>query len=170
MKRSVWCIAIILMKELIHRCVGYNVDWRKLLFIGVILTIAGVVFQMFSLHYPLKMLFLSPHVTVSSYESLNSTIPLSEILSKARVEEFQLVPAAPVISVNSSIKLIQSMPVEPKRVTAPRKTKSISRRRKKNIKLDDKPKLLPPFPPRKIVPSHLQVEVLRVLILFSFEA
>lgn len=169
MKRSLWCIAIILMKELIRRCVGYNVDWRKLFFIGAILTIAGVVFQMFSLHYPLKMLFLSPHVTISSYESLNSTIPLSETLSKARAEEFQLVPAAPVVSVNSSIKLIQSMPVEPKRVTAPVKTKSISRRRKKNIKLDDKPKLLPPFP-RKIVPSHLQVEVLRVLILFSFEA
>lgn len=170
MKRSLWYIAIILMKELIRRCVGYKVDWRKLFFVGSILTIAGVVFQMFSLSYPLNMWFLSPHVTVSSYESLNSTIPLSETLIKLRAEEFQLVPAAPVVSVNSSIKLIQSMPVEPKRVTAPVRRKSISRRRKKIIKLDDKPKLLPPFPPRKIVPSHLQVEVLSVLILFSFEA
>jgi hypothetical protein len=114
MKRSLWCIAIILMKELFRRCVGYKIDWRKLFLVGAMLTIAGVVFQMFSLPYSLEIWFLSPHVTVSSHESLNSTIPLSETLTKARVEEFQFVLAAPVVSVNSSIKLIQSMPVEPK--------------------------------------------------------
>ncbi|XP_050265167.1 probable glycosyltransferase At5g03795 [Quercus robur] len=159
MNKSMWHIGVILMKKLVHCCIGYRVDWRKLLFVGVILTIFGIVFQMFILPYPLHMLFLSPPVKFSSYESLNGTIPLREALTEARAEQFQLVQAGPIVSVNSSIKLIESVPVEQMRTATPLRRNSTSRRRKK-IKPEGNPKVLPPPPPppppRKTIPSHLQ--------------
>uniref|UniRef100_A0A7N2N2Y8 Exostosin GT47 domain-containing protein n=1 Tax=Quercus lobata TaxID=97700 RepID=A0A7N2N2Y8_QUELO len=116
-------------------------------------------FQMFILPYPLHMLFLSPPVKFSSYESLNGTIPLREALTEARAEQFQLVQAGPIVSVNSSIKLIESVPVEQMRTATPLRRNSTYRRRKK-IKPEGNPKVLPPPspppPPRKTIPSHLQ--------------
>lgn len=168
MNKSMWHIGVILMKKFVHCCIGYRVDWRKLLFVGVILTISGIMFQMLILPYPLHMLFLSPPVKFSSYESLNGTIPLREALTEARAEQFQLVQAGPIVSVNSSIKLIESVPVEQMSATTPLRRNSTSSRRKK-IKPEGNPKVLPPPPPpRKTIPSHLQVESLRVVLLFSF--
>lgn len=174
MNKSMWHIGVILMKKLVHCCIGYRVDWRKLLFVGVILTISGIVFQTFILPYPLHILFLSPPVKFSSYESLNGTIPLREALTEARAEQFQLVQAGPIVSVNSSINLIESVPVEQMRTATPLRRNSTSRRRKK-IKPEGNPKVLPPPSPpppptRKTIPSHLQVELLRVvLFVFFFE-
>jgi hypothetical protein len=157
MKKSMWRIGVILMKELVRCCLGYRVNWKKLLFVGAILTLSGIVFQMFRLPYAPNTWFLMPPIRVSSYEPLNGTIPLKEALTEARAEQFQVIRAAPIVSVNSSIKLIESVPVEQKRVTTPSRRKSTSRRRKKNIKPDIKPKVLPPPPPpRKTLPYHLQ--------------
>ncbi|XP_040990678.1 probable glycosyltransferase At5g03795 [Juglans microcarpa x Juglans regia] len=156
MKKSLWRIAAFLMKELIYRCERNRVDWRKLSLFGAMLTVAGVVFQMFTLPYSLNMWFLLPPATVSLSGSMNGTIPSSEARSEARAEQFQLVPTVPIVSVNSSLKLIQSMPVEPKKVTDLVKRKPISRRRKKNIKPDDKSNILSPPPPHKTVPSRFQ--------------
>lgn len=147
------------MKELIRRCVRYRVDRKKICYVGAILTIVGLVFQMFSFPYSLNVWFLTPPVTISSYVSFNGTISLNEVLSEARAEQIQLVAAAPFVSANSSTKLIQPMPDEPKRVMNPVRRKSKPTRKKKNVKVGGKSEVLPPPPPpRKTMPSRFQVE------------
>lgn len=159
MKKSLWRIGIILMKELIRRCVRCRVDRKKICYVGAILTIVGLVFQMFSFPYSLNVWFLTPPVTISSYVSFNGTISLNEVLSEARAEQIQLVAAAPIVSANSSTKLIQPMPDEPKRVMNPVRRKSKPTRKKKNVKVGGKSEVLPPPPPpRKTMPSRFQVE------------
>lgn len=105
------------------------------------------------------MWFLTPPVTISSYVSFNGTISLNEVLSEARAEQIQLVAAAPIVSANSSTKLIQLNPDEPKRVMNPVRGKSKPTRKKKNVKVGGKSEVLPPPPPpRKTMPSRFQVE------------
>lgn len=152
------------MKELTYRCARNRVDWRKLSLFGAMLIVAGLVFQMFTLPYSLNMWFLSRPAMVSLSGSMNGTIPSSEAHSEARAEQFQFVPTVPIVSANFSLKLIQSMPVEPKKVTDPVKRKPISRRRKKNIKPDDKSNVSSPPPPHKNVPSRFQVGSMTVLL------
>lgn len=162
MKKKMWRIVVIVMKVIFRHCVGFRMAWRKLICFGAMLMIANVVFQMFIFPYPVNIWFLLPSVTVSSYESLNGTIQLSKTLAEARFEQLQHVQAAPFISLNSSRELIQSVPVEPKSVTVPLERKSVSRRKKKNIKLPDKPTVPPPPPPpppRKTVPTRLQRKI-----------
>ncbi|KAJ7952535.1 Exostosin-like [Quillaja saponaria] len=83
------------MGELFQQCLGYRVDWHKLLLIGAIMTISGVIFQMLTLTYPLNNGFLSQPETVTPYNSLNGTIQLGEVLKVARVEPVQLIPCCP---------------------------------------------------------------------------
>ncbi|KAK9275721.1 hypothetical protein L1049_022989 [Liquidambar formosana] len=146
-------IAIVLMKELFRHC-G---DWRRLFFVVAVITTAGVVLQTFILPQPLSTFFLSSPVTVSSYKSLNSTIHLRETLPLARVEQFQPIPNAPVVLLNSSNELTQSVPILQEREKVSRKRSPAPRRRRKNIKtyVKNEPKFISP-PPGRTVPTRLQ--------------
>lgn len=162
MKRSLRPIAGIRMKEYLRRCAGYRFEWRKLFFAGAIMTIAGVVLQMFSLPYPLNVWFLASQVTVSSSdEPLNTTMELSsETVIEANVEQSQiLVPdATSIVLLDSPTELNLSTPVlVPESSTPRQRKKSVPRRRRKNVKVKKILPPPPPPPPRRIVPYQLQV-------------
>ncbi|PON43166.1 Exostosin-like [Parasponia andersonii] len=142
-----------LMKELYRNCALYRIDWRKLFFAGAIMTIAGVMLQMFTLPYPLNMWFPSPPVTISLDEPINGAIELiSERVNESMVQQFQLLEAVPSVLLNSPVELNVSKPVEPERFTVPQTRKSVPRRRRKSIKVDiksnDKTSPPPPVPHR----------------------
>ncbi|PON97708.1 Exostosin-like [Trema orientale] len=137
-----------LMKELYRHCALYRIDWRKLFFAGAIMTIAGVMLQMFTLPYPLNMWFPSPPVTVSLDEPINGAMELiSERVNESMVQQFQLVEAVPSVLLNSPVELNVSTPVEPERLAVPQTRKSVPRRRRKNIKVDTKSNDKTPPPP-----------------------
>ncbi|GAV72820.1 Exostosin domain-containing protein [Cephalotus follicularis] len=140
------------MKLLFLSWLGNRIDWRKLFVVGALMTIGGAVLQSFTLPYPLNMWTLSPPV-IPSYRIMNGTMKLRETITEARVEEFQPLLNAPVVSLNSSIELNQSVSVEIQRVTTSPST--TSRRRKKKTKTNDDPKVTLPSPHR-IEPSRLQ--------------
>lgn len=146
------------MRERLRRCAGSRVEWRKLFIAGAMMTIAGVVLQMFSLPYPLKAWFLATQVTVSSLdEHLNATMELS-----SNVEHSQTFVPGALSSVNlldSRTELNLSPPVVPERSTPRQRKKSVARRRKNNrVKKISPPP--PPPPPRRIIPYRLQVNSL----------
>ncbi|OWM86421.1 hypothetical protein CDL15_Pgr021508 [Punica granatum] len=98
--------------------------------------------------HPLNIWFLYPPIVASSDNSLTSNIHLRVEQTVARFEQTQNVPAAPVVSVNSSIQTNQSALVEEKR----RKKK----RKRKHGRMAQKILSPPPPPPRRIVPASLQ--------------
>lgn len=159
--------ATILMKEIFRHCALYRIDWGKLFFAGAIMTIAGVMLQMFTLPYPLSQWFLSPPLTVSSDEPINGAMELiSERVNESRVQQFQLVAAGPNVLLNSPVESNFLVPVELERsIVSPQTRKSVSRRRRKSIKVDSKPNNItpPPPPPSSSVPYHLQVYKSRIL-------
>ena len=154
--------ASVLMKQLLRHCALYRIDWRKLFFAGAFLTIAGVMFQTFTLPYPLNKWFLSPPVTVSLDEPFNGAMGLiSKRVNESRVQQFQLVEAVPNVVLNTLIESNFSSLVEPEiPAVSVQKRKSGSRRRRKSIDVDSKPNHTTPsisHPPPKMVPFKLQV-------------
>ncbi|XP_034680976.1 probable glycosyltransferase At5g03795 isoform X3 [Vitis riparia] len=137
----------------------YRINWKKLFVVVAIMTTAGMVLQTYTLPYPMATWFLPPQTMVSSYKSLNgSTVHLTETLSLESAEQFQLVPTAPVVSLNSSTELVKSVPiVEERAQVSPRKNPS-SRRRRKNAKIDktNEQKVVFHPPPPRTVPTRLQ--------------
>ncbi|RVX15526.1 hypothetical protein CK203_009180 [Vitis vinifera] len=154
MKRLLQLVAVVLM---------YRINWKKLFVVVAIMTTAGMVLQTYTLPYPMATWFLPPQTMVSSYKSLNgSTVHLTETLSLESAEQFQLVPTAPVVSLNSSTELVKSVPiVEERAQVSPRRNPS-SRRRRKNAKIDktNEQKVVFHPPPPRTVPTRLQVELL----------
>ncbi|GKV38017.1 hypothetical protein SLEP1_g45975 [Rubroshorea leprosula] len=147
MRRLLQRVAISLMKELIWCVAWRRIDWRKLFFAGAIMTVAGVLLPTFVLTYP--MWFLSSPVVTSSHQPLNGSMHLSKTLTEARFEQFQLVPASPIVSLNST-QVTQPLPFKKERTRTRR-----YRRKKRKTKINDEPTVIPP-PPRKTVSPRLQ--------------
>ncbi|XP_031247876.1 probable glycosyltransferase At5g03795 [Pistacia vera] len=118
--------AFFMMRDLLHCSRWLSIGWRKLIFAGAIVTMAGFVLHIWLLSQP---------VTVLSHSSLNGSIQLSESLNVARTEQFQHITATPIR--NSSVQVIEKM----------RK-----RRRGEELKVIASPPLPPPATP----PSRLQ--------------
>ncbi|KAJ0049077.1 hypothetical protein Pint_15833 [Pistacia integerrima] len=118
--------AFFMMRDLLHCSRWLSIGWRKLIFAGAIVTMAGFVLHIWLLSQP---------VTVPSHSSLNGSMQLSESLNVARTEQFQHITATPIR--NSSVQVIQKM----------RK-----RRRGEELKVIASPPLPPPATP----PSRLQ--------------
>ncbi|KAF7131495.1 hypothetical protein RHSIM_Rhsim09G0172600 [Rhododendron simsii] len=131
----------------------FRVSWRKLLFVGSIITFAGVVVQIYTLPYPLTIWILSPPETRLLYQSLNSNMRLSEKNSLARFEQYETHLVDPVISTNTSHELNQSVPIMEEGTKVSRQRDRIARRRRRNMK----PKIIasPPPAPRRPVPHRL---------------
>lgn len=144
-------LASITMKQIFRHCAGYRIDWAKLFFAGAIMTVAGVMLQMFTLPYPLSMWFISQPV-ISWDEPLNGEVGLSERVTKSMVTN---------VFLSSPAELSLSVPVEPaERLTVTERRKSVSRRRRKDTKADAKLTVSPPPPPsRRSVPYRLQVQI-----------
>ncbi|KAJ9706964.1 hypothetical protein PVL29_002098 [Vitis rotundifolia] len=150
MKRLLQLVAVVLM---------YRISWKKLFVVVAIMTTVGMVLQTHTLPYPMATWFLPPQTMVSSYKSLNgSTVHLTETLSLESAEQFQLVPTAPVVSLNSSTELVKSVPIVEERAQVSPRRNSSSRTRRKNAKIDkmnEKKVVFHPPPPRT-VPTRLQ--------------
>lgn len=138
----------------------FRIGWRKLLFVGSIITFTGFVVQIYTLPYPLTIWILSPPETRLLYKSLNNNVRLSEKNSLARFEQFETHLADPVISKNTSHELNQSVPIMEEGAKASRHRNRLARRRRRNMK----PKIIatPPPPPRKPVPHRMLVRSLRL--------
>ncbi|XP_010104876.2 probable glycosyltransferase At5g03795 [Morus notabilis] len=141
-------LASITMKQLFRHCAGYRIDWAKLFFAGAIMTVAGVMLQMFTLPYPLSMWFISQPI-ISWDEPLNGEVGLSERVTESMVTN---------VFLSSPAELSLLVPVEPaERLTVIERRKSVSRRRRKDTKVDAKSTISPPPPPsRRSVPYRLQ--------------
>lgn len=137
------------MRELLWRCAWKKVDWRKLLFLGVVMTIVGVLVPTYAFPHTVNMWFLSPPLAVSSYVSLNGSMQLREALTEARVQQFPPVSAASVLSPNTTVPSIN------KRAKVSRTRNSVLKRRKKKSKENDESKVVLP-PPRSPIPPRMQ--------------
>lgn len=103
MKNILQLVAIVLM---------YRICWQKLFIVLAMTTTAVMVLQTYTLPYPMATWFLSPQLPVSSNKSLNgSPLHLTKSLSLESSEQFQLVPTAPVVYLNSSPELVHSAPI-----------------------------------------------------------
>ncbi|KAI9397784.1 hypothetical protein POPTR_003G079000v4 [Populus trichocarpa] len=140
---------VVLMRELLWRCAWKKVDWRKLLFLGVVMTIVGVLVPTYAFPHTVNMWFLSPPLAVSSYVSLNGSMQLREALTEARVQQFPPVSAASVLSPNTTV------PSKNKRAKVSRTRNSVLKRRKKKSKENDESKVVLP-PPRSPIPPRMQ--------------
>ena len=137
----------------------FKIDWRKLLFVGSVITIAVVVVQIYTLPYPLTIWILSPPETHLVYRSFNRNMHFSDKNSLARLESLETHLVQPVIPVNTSNELNQSVPLVDEKGNATRQRGRSSRRRRKHTK----PEIIltPPAPPRRPVPHLLLVRSLR---------
>ncbi|PSS11547.1 Glycosyltransferase [Actinidia chinensis var. chinensis] len=146
----------------------FRIDWRKLLFVGSVISIAVVVVQIYTLPYPLTIWILSPSETRLLYRSFNRNMHFSEKNSLARLESLETHLVHPVIPVNTSNELNQSVPIVDEKGSndlnqsvpivdekgnATRQRGRSSRRRRKHTK----PEIIltPPAAPRKPVPHRL---------------
>lgn len=123
--------SLFLMKELFLWCVRLRMNSRKLIFAGAMTTVAAALLHLWFLSHPL---------TVSSYNSLNGSMrpsQLSETLQEPRIYRIQHLPANSIISQNSSIEVMQSVPVEGRAGDS----------NGKRWKTDDKSKVIPTPPP-----------------------
>lgn len=149
MKQLLWRPIAVLMRELLWCCAWKKVDWRKLLFLGVVMTIFGILVPTFAFPHTVNMWFLSPPLAVSSYVSLNGSMQLREALTEARAQQFPPVSAASVLSPNTTV------PSKNKRAKVSRTRNSVLKRRKKKSKENDESKVVLP-PPRSPIPPRKQ--------------
>ncbi|KAI7987161.1 putative glycosyltransferase [Camellia lanceoleosa] len=131
----------------------FRIDWRKLLLVGSIITIAGVVVQIYTLPFPLTIWILSPPETRLVYKSLKTNMHLSEETSLARFEEFENHQADPGGSMNTSTNLNQSASIVKDEAKATRQRARLERRRMRIMK--QKNPSPPPPPPHRPLPLHL---------------
>ncbi|EEF31735.1 catalytic, putative [Ricinus communis] len=139
-----------MMREVLRRCLWYRVDWRKLLMGSAIMTVIGILVPTFVLP-PLNMWYFPSHLAIPSHVSLNASMQLKKTVTEARLEQYHIVPTAPILSVNS--KRVASKEAK---VKVSRKKNSVARRRRKKNKVNDDAKVVPPVPPRVPVPHQLQ--------------
>lgn len=140
------------MKELFLWCVRLRMNSRKLIFAGAMTTVAAALLHLWFLSHPL---------TVSSYNSSNGSMrpsQLSETLQEPRIYRIQHLPANSIISQNSSIEVMQSVPVEGRAGDS----------NGKRWKTDDKSKVIPtpPPPPPRSPTLSLQVKLFSVSFCF----
>ncbi|KAL7167207.1 hypothetical protein ACSBR2_037811 [Camellia fascicularis] len=131
----------------------FRIDWRKLLLVGSIITIAGVVVQIYTLPFPLSIWILSPPETRLVYKSLNTNMHLSEETPLARFEEFENHPADPGGSMNTSTNLNQSASIVKDEAKVTRQRARLERRRMRIMR--QKIPSPPPPPPHRPLPLHL---------------
>lgn len=132
----------------------FRLDWRKVFFVGAIITIAGVLFQISSLPYPF-LLTLSPSVPVLTYEPLDRTTTLSEITAPRHKDNFDAARVGPrIILLNTAAELNQSRSVVDVGTKFPRTSGRIKESKLKVL-------VTPPLPPPvKTVSHHSLVRLL----------
>ncbi|KAJ9147690.1 hypothetical protein P3X46_029820 [Hevea brasiliensis] len=144
-------IAVVIMREILRHCVWNRIDWRKLLLASAITTAVGILGPSYVVPYPMNTWLLSSSIIVSSPISLNGSLQSRESVTQAKVEQFHLVPTAPILSVNSTV-----IPSKAARVKVSGKRNSVARRRRKKSKVNNDAKVVPPVPPRIPAPRQLQ--------------
>lgn len=128
----------------------FRLNWKKLFLAGVVATIGALVLQSYILPYPLTEWFLFEPVTVSSEQSLNQTLQLSETMPLATIEQIPLVPTAPLVLLNS-MEPNQSLTVKEEKSVVPQKRSHVSKRRRRKTKVENKPQVMPTLLPP---PNH----------------
>ncbi|XVF52588.1 hypothetical protein PTKIN_Ptkin05aG0030500 [Pterospermum kingtungense] len=133
-------VAVAMIRELIRHCTWRKIDWKKLLFAGAVMSLAGLVIPTFLLTYYWNTSSLPSLINYdSSHQSSNGSTRLNKNLTDAAgLKKLQFVPTTPFVSLNLSMEANERPRV-----------------RRRRSKADDGPKLVPP-PPRKTVPPRLQ--------------
>lgn len=136
------------MNKLLRRIIiilMYRINWRKLCFLGAVITLTGLVLQSPSLPYPMTKRIIDPPDTVSSYKSLNRTFRLGEITLVSRGKKFESLPVASIFdSLNSSAKPNRAVPFGEEGEIV---SLTSSRKRKIRAQIIAKPLSPPPPPP-----------------------
>lgn len=135
------------MKELFLWCARLRMNSRKLIFAGAMTTVAAALLHLW--------------LTVSSYNSSNGSMQpsqLSETLQEPRIYRIQHLPANSIISQNSSIEVMQSVPVEGRAGDS----------NGKRWKTDDKSKVIPTPPPPSPRSPTLSLQVKLFSVSFCF--
>lgn len=102
----------------------FRIDWKKLVFIGAILTVFRIMFQISTLPYPLTEWILFPPSEISSSRYLNHEKNLRE-LPASQDMRFNLSQHAPlVVSLNSTDRLNETQQVLERRQQVSRQQKS----------------------------------------------
>lgn len=102
----------------------FRIDWKKLVFIGAILTVFRIMFQISTLPYPLTEWILFPPSDISSSRNLNDEKNLRE-LPASRDIRFNLSQHAPlVVSLNATARLSETQQVLERREQVSRQRKS----------------------------------------------
>ncbi|XAR57499.1 Xylogalacturonan beta-1,3-xylosyltransferase [Bertholletia excelsa] len=145
----------------------FRINWTKLLMLGSIITITGVMVQIYRLPHPLALWIHSPQAAEMSHKSLNTSRHLGEHNLLAQVDQFRTHLVEPVASanmstnlysVNTSTNLNESVPVV-EDIQKARKRARIERMRKRKQmtrEMRETMMLTPVLPPRKPVPPELQ--------------
>ncbi|XP_019432662.1 PREDICTED: probable glycosyltransferase At5g25310 [Lupinus angustifolius] len=152
MQKAFQHTASILLRELLRRCFGYKVDWRRLFLLMTVLAVSGIISQILVLSYLSHNWFLSRE-TDSSYRSLSSIIQSNKFIKEARRQQIQLILPNPFLLPKSSNKLVQSVSVEPDKVEAEQINYSINGS-VKDKKHADTTKITTSSPSDGLVPSH----------------
>ncbi|KAK6781486.1 hypothetical protein RDI58_019282 [Solanum bulbocastanum] len=102
----------------------FRIDWKKLVFIGAILTVFRIMFQISTLPYPLTEWILFPPSEISSSRNLNHEKNLRELPVSPDIR-FNLSQHAPlVVSLNSTDGLSETLQVLERRVQVSRQQNS----------------------------------------------
>ncbi|XP_060179938.1 probable glycosyltransferase At5g25310 [Lycium barbarum] len=126
----------------------FRIDWKKLFFIGVILTIFRVMFQISTLPYPLTEWILFSPSEISSSGNLNHVKNIRELPVNTD-NRFSISQHAPlVVSLSSADGLSQKMQVLERREQVTRQ-----RQRRKHVNIVDK--VISPLSPVRKVSNHM---------------
>ncbi|XP_006358342.1 probable glycosyltransferase At5g25310 [Solanum tuberosum] len=102
----------------------FRIDWKKLVFIGAILTVFRIMFQISTLPYPLTEWILFPPSDISSSRNLNDEKNLRELPASQDIR-FNLSQHAPlVVSLNATARLSETQQVLERREQVSRQRKS----------------------------------------------
>ncbi|KAK4729046.1 hypothetical protein R3W88_022034 [Solanum pinnatisectum] len=102
----------------------FRIDWKKLVFIGAILTVFRIMFQISTLPYPLTEWILFPPLEISSFRNLNHEKNLRELPVSPDIR-FNLSQHAPlVVSLNSTDGLSETLQVLERREKVSRQQNS----------------------------------------------
>lgn len=139
------------MRKLLRKIIVillFRIDWKKLFFIGAVLTVFRVMFQISSLPYPLTEWILFPPSEISSSQNLNHEKNLRE-LPVSPDNQFSISQHAPiVVSLNSTDGLTQRLQVLERREQVSGQLK-----RRKHVNAVDK--VISPSSPVRNVSNHM---------------
>lgn len=163
MKKVFHQTAFILIRELLWRCFGNKIIWRRFFVLVAVLTVSAFAFQTLVNTYlvPPDRTFDSRHRTdYSLFQSSSSSLQSEESHKEGTLQKVHLTLTNSVISPDASNKLLQSFSVEQENAepAARVQRKSSGTASKNDTNIADKRKGVVSLSPRRHVPKKVDVD------------